>query len=234
MKTISLVAGPCSAESRTQMLDTARGLKEIGVGTLRAGLWKPRSRCGTFEGVGEEGLDWMREIQQKLGLRVMTEVALPCHVEAVRKAGLDMMHELAESLRGCDMPVWVKNPVCPDVDLWIGAVERLQQAGLKDIRIIHRGFCTVDSSPYRNAPLWELAERFHTHFPELPFYCDPSHIGGKRELLAAICKKAISLHADGLFIESHCCPQKALSDAAQQLTPPALAELLAMLNVSIE
>lgn len=165
MKTISLVAGPCSAESRTQMLDTARGLKEIGVGTLRAGLWKPRSRCGTFEGVGEEGLDWMREIQQKLGLRVMTEVALPCHVEAVRKAGLDMiwigarttvnpfmMHELAESLRGCDMPVWVKNPVCPDVDLWIGAVERLQQAGLKDIRIIHRGFCTVDSSPYRNAP----------------------------------------------------------------------------------
>ena len=186
MKTIGLVAGPCSAESRTQMLETARGLKEIGVGILRAGLWKPRSRCGTFEGVGEEGLDWMREIQQKLGLRVMTEVALPCHVEAVQKAGLDMiwigarttvnpfmMHELAESLRGCDMPVWVKNPVCPDVDLWIGAVERLQQAGLKDIRIIHRGFCTVDSSPYRNAPLWELAERFHTHFPELPFYCDP-------------------------------------------------------------
>lgn len=182
MKTIGLVAGPCSAESRKQMLETARGLKEMGVGILRAGLWKPRSRYGTFEGVGEEGLDWMREIQQELGLRVMTEVALPCHVEAVRKAGLDMiwigarttvnpfmMHELAESLRGCDMPVWVKNPVCPDVDLWIGAVERLQQAGLKDIRIIHRGFCTVDSSPYRNAPLWELAERFHTHFPELPF-----------------------------------------------------------------
>lgn len=189
MKTIGLVAGPCSAESRKQMLETARGLKEMGVGILRAGLWKPRSRCGTFEGVGEEGLDWMREIQQELGLRVMTEVALPCHVEAVQKAGLDMiwigarttvnpfmMHELAESLRGCDMPVWVKNPVCPDVDLWIGAVERLQQAGLKDIRIIHRGFCTVDSSPYRNAPLWELAERFHTHFPDLPFYCDPSHI----------------------------------------------------------
>ena len=208
MKTIGLVAGPCSAESRKQMLETARGLKEMGVGILRAGLWKPRSRCGTFEGVGEEGLDWMREIQQELGLRVMTEVALPCHVEAVQKAGLDM--------------------------IWIGAVERLQQAGLKDIRIIHRGFCTVDSSPYRNAPLWELAERFHTHFPELPFYCDPSHIGGKRELLAAICEKATSLHADGLFIESHCCPQKALSDAAQQLTPPALAELLATLNVSIE
>ncbi len=247
MKTIGLVAGPCSAESREQMLRTARGLKEIGVGTLRAGLWKPRSRCGTFEGVGEEGLDWMREVQQELGLRVMTEVALPCHVEAVLKTGLDMiwigarttvnpfmMHELAEALRGCELPVWVKNPVCPDVELWIGAVERLQQAGLKDVRIIHRGFCTVDSSPYRNAPLWELTERFHTYFPELPFYCDPSHIGGKRELLADICRKAISLHTDGLFIESHCCPQEALSDAAQQLTPMALAELLNTLNVSIE
>ena len=241
MKTIGLVAGPCSAESREQMLETAKGLKEIGVGTLRAGLWKPRSRCGTFEGVGEEGLDWMREVQQELGLRVMTEVALPCHVEAVLKAGLDMiwigarttvnpfmMHELAEALRGCELPV------CPDVELWMGAVERLHQAGLKDVRIIHRGFCTVDSSPYRNAPLWDLAERFHTHFPELPFYCDPSHICGKRELLAAICSKAISLHADGLFIESHCCPQRALSDAAQQLTPFALAELLNTLNVSIE
>lgn len=177
MKTIGLVAGPCSAESRKQMLETARGLKEMGVGILRAGLWKPRSRCGTFEGVGEEGLDWMREIQQELGLRVMTEVALPCHVEAVQKAGLDMiwigarttvnpfmMHELAEALRGCDMPVWVKNPVCPDVDLWIGAVERLQQAGLKDIRIIHRGFCTVDSSPYRNAPPLGIGGTFSYSF----------------------------------------------------------------------
>lgn len=247
MKMMDVVAGPCSAESREQMLATAKGLKETGVGTLRAGLWKPRSRCGTFEGVGEEGLDWMREIQQELGLRVMTEVALPQHVEAVLKAGLDMvwigarttvnpfmMHELAKALHGCDIPVWVKNPVSPDVDLWIGAVERLRQAGLKDIRIIHRGFCTTDASPYRNAPLWELAERFHTHFPELPFYCDPSHIGGKRELLMSICEKALSLHVDGLFIESHCCPQKALSDAAQQLTPEALAELLKALNVSIE
>ena len=247
MKTISLVAGPCSAESRTQMLETARGLKEIGVGILRAGLWKPRSRCGTFEGVGEEGLDWMREIQQELGLRVMTEVALPCHVEAVQKAGLDMiwigarttvnpfmMHELAESLRGCDMPVWVKNPVCPDVDLWIGAVERLQQAGLKDIRIIHRGFCTVDSSPYRNAPLWELAERFHTHFPELPFYCDPSHIGGKRELVAPLCQQAMDLNFDGLIVESHCNPDCAWSDASQQVTPDVLDYILNLLVIRTE
>ena len=247
MKTIGLVAGPCSAESRKQMLETARGLKEMGVGILRAGLWKPRSRCGTFEGVGEEGLDWMREIQQELGLRVMTEVALPCHVEAVRKAGLDMiwigarttvnpfmMHELAESLRGCDMPVWVKNPVCPDVDLWIGAVERLQQAGLKDIRIIHRGFCTVDSSPYRNAPLWELAERFHTHFPDLPFYCDPSHIGGKRELIAPLCQQAMDLNFDGLIVESHCNPDCAWSDASQQVTPDVLDYILNLLVIRTE
>lgn len=247
MKTIGLVAGPCSAESRAQMLETAKGLKEIGVGTLRAGLWKPRSRCGTFEGVGEEGLDWLREIQQELGLRVMTEVALPRHVDAVLKAGLDMVwigarttvnpfmvQELAEALRGCDVPVWVKNPVCPDIELWIGAVERLRQAGIRDIRIIHRGFSTMDASPYRNAPLWELAERFRAYFPAMPFYCDPSHIGGKREFLASICRKTLSLHADGLFIESHCCPQKALSDAAQQLTPSALKELLSTLNVTIE
>ena len=247
MKTISLVAGPCSAESRTQMLETARGLKEMGVGILRAGLWKPRSRCGTFEGVGEKGLDWMREIQQELELRVMTEVALPCHVETVQKAGLDMiwigarttvnpfmMHELAESLRGCDMPVWVKNPVCPDVDLWIGAVERLQQAGLKDIRIIHRGFCTVDSSPYRNAPLWELAERFHTHFPELPFYCDPSHIGGKRELVAPLCQQAMDLNFDGLIVESHCNPDCAWSDASQQVTPDVLDYILNLLVIRTE
>lgn len=247
MKTIGIISGPCSAESRRQMMETARGLKAIGVSTLRAGLWKPRSRFGTFEGVGEAGLPWMREVQQELGLRVMTEVALPAHVEAALKAGLDMvwigarttvnpfmMHQLAEALRGCAIPVWVKNPVCPDLELWIGAVERLRQAGLKDIRIIHRGFCTADSSPCRNAPLWELAVRFRAHFPELPCYCDPSHIGGKRELLAAICRKALSLHADGLFIESHCCPQEALSDAAQQLTPQALGELINTLNVSIE
>ena len=247
MKTIGLVAGPCSAESREQVLRTARELKEIGVSTLRAGLWKPRSRCGTFEGVGEKGLDWLCEVQRELGLRVMTEVALPGHVEKALEAGLDMlwigarttgnpfmMRELAESLRGCDIPVWVKNPVSPDVELWIGAIERLHLVGLKDIRIIHRGFCTTDSAPYRNAPLWELVDRFHTHFPELPFYCDPSHIAGKRELLMPICEKAISLHVDGLFIESHCCPQEALSDAAQQLTPEALAELLNTLNVLIE
>ena len=148
---ISLVAGPCSAETRVQMLETARALKHIGIKTIRAGLWKPRSRFGSFEGVGSCGLVWLNEIQQELGLKVMTEVALPSHVEETMKAGIDMvwigarttvnpfmMNELAESLRGCDIPVWVKNPVCPDIELWVGAVERLLHAGLKDIRIIHR------------------------------------------------------------------------------------------------
>lgn len=243
---MGLVAGPCSAESRAQMLATAKGLSEIGCNTLRAGLWKPRSRCGTFEGVGNRGLAWMREVQQELGMRVMTEVALPAHVEAVLHAGIDMVwigarttanpfmvHQLAEALRGCKLPVWIKNPICPDVELWIGAVERFRQAGIDDIRIIHRGFCTVHSAPYRNAPLWELAERFRGHFPELPFYCDPSHLAGKRELLLPICQKALSLRVDGLFIESHCAPLEALSDAAQQLTPKALEELLQALRLSI-
>lgn len=243
---IGLVAGPCSAESHEQMLLTARGLSKIGCDTLRAGLWKPRSRYGTFEGVGDRGLAWMCEIQQELGMQVMTEVALPAHVEAVLRAGLNMVwigartaanpfmvHELAEALRGSELPVWIKNPICPDVELWIGAVERFQQVGIKDIRVIYRGFSTVDSAPYRNAPLWELTERFRLHFPDLPFYCDPSHIAGKRELLLPICEKALAMQVDGLFMESHCCPQEALSDAAQQLTPSALEELLSTLNVLI-
>ena len=244
---IGLVAGPCSAENRMQMLETARGLRKTGVGTIRAGLWKPRSRFGTFEGVGEAGLAWLSEIRQELGMKTMTEVALPSHVEAVMKTGVDMvwigarttvnpfmMTELAQALRDCDMPVWVKNPVCPYVELWIGAVERLQHAGIRDIRVIYRGFCAVDHQPYRNAPLWECSERFRSYFPDLPFYCDPSHIAGKRELLSSVCKKALSLHVDGLFIESHCHPQTALSDSAQQLTPDALAGLLDELNVSIK
>ena len=243
---VGLVAGPCSAESRMQMMETARGLRSIGVKAFRAGLWKPRSRYGTFEGVGEEGLAWMNEIQRELGMKVMTEVALPSHVEAVLKAGVDMvwigarttvnpfmMHELAEALRGCQLPVWVKNPVCPDIELWMGAVERLQHSGVEDIRLIHRGFCAIDSAPYRNAPLWECMEKMRTQFPGLPLYCDPSHIAGKRELLASVCEKALSLQVDGLFVESHCCPQKALSDAAQQLTPEGLDDLLHTLNVAI-
>ena len=238
-----IIAGPCSAETREQMLQTAAGLQAIGIGTLRAGLWKPRSRCGTFEGVGERGLPWMQEIQQTFGMQVMTEVALPSHIEAALNAGLDMfwigarttvnpfmMHELAEALRGVDIPVWVKNPVSPDLELWIGGIERLQHAGVKRIGAIHRGFCLVDNAPYRNSPLWDQMEALRHRLPGIPIYCDPSHIAGKRELLLEICRKALSLQVDGLFIESHCCPQNALSDAAQQLTPDALSEMLGLMK----
>ena len=244
---IGLVAGPCSAENRSQMLDTARGLKALGVRLFRAGLWKPRSRWGSFEGVGKKGLPWMNEIQQELGLKVMTEVALPRHVEAVLKSGIDMvwigarttanpfmMSELAEALKGSEMPVWIKNPICPDVALWIGAVERLRNAGIQDVRVIHRGFCVVDSAPYRNAPLWELAEQFRHNFPELTYYCDPSHMAGKRELLFPLCEKALSCGFDGLFVESHNSPEVALSDSAQQLTPVDLGALLRSLYVIID
>ncbi|WP_289292579.1 MULTISPECIES: phospho-2-dehydro-3-deoxyheptonate aldolase [Bacteroides] len=244
MDKIELIAGPCSAETREQMMKTATQLRAVGIRTLRAGLWKPRSHYGTFEGVGEKGLAWMEEIQQTLGMRVMTEVALPSHVEAALNAGLDMlwigarttvnpfmMHELAEALRGTDIPIWVKNPVSPDLELWIGAIERLQHAGVKRIGAIHRGFCLVDNAPYRNSPLWDQIKELRNRVPGIPVYCDPSHIAGKRELLLQICQEALSLKVDGLFIESHCCPQEALSDAAQQLPPAALSDMLHTLNI---
>lgn len=243
---IGLVAGPCSAENRSQVLDTAQELKEMGVKIFRAGLWKPRSRWGSFEGVGERGLPWLMEVRQRFGLKVMTEVALPQHVEAVLKAGIDMvwigarttvnpfmMRELSEVLKGNNIPMWVKNPISPDLQLWIGAIERLLNAGIQDLYIVHRGFCVTDSLPYRNAPLWNLVEQFRSCFPELTYYCDPSHIAGKRELLLPICEKAMSLYFDGLFIESHNSPQTALSDSAQQITPTDLGKLLQTLHVLI-
>lgn len=242
---LQIVAGPCSAETREQMMCTATALHASGIRTLRAGLWKPRSRCGAFEGVGERGLPWMQEIQQALGMAVFTEVALPTHVESVLKAGLDgvwigarttvnpfMMHELAEALRGTDIPVWVKNPVSPDLDLWVGAIERLLHVGIKQVSAIHRGFTLVDNTPYRNTPLWEFVGEIHSYFPELSVFCDPSHIAGNRSLLFELCKTALSYGADGFFIESHCCPEKALSDAEQQLTPDDLSELLHALQIS--
>lgn len=244
MNKLNIVAGPCSAETREQMLCTATALHALGIRTLRAGLWKPRSRYGTFEGVGEKGLPWMQEIQQTVGMAVLTEVALPTHVEAVLNAGLDgvwigarttvnpfMMNEIAEALRGTDLPVWVKNPVSPDPELWIGAIERLLHAGIKKISAIHRGFALADNTPYRNTPLWELADKISRCFPDIPVFCDPSHIAGNRSLITDICRKALSLHADGLFIESHCCPERALSDAAQQLTPVGLSQLLDALYI---
>ncbi len=239
---LDIVAGPCSAESREQVMETALQLKTVGIKTFRAGLWKPRSRCGTFEGVGVSALPWLNEVQKMYGMKVTTEVALPAHVDAALKAGIDilwigarttvnpfMMFELAESLRGCSVPVFVKNPVCPDLTLWKGGIDRLCRAGVNCISLIHRGFCLEDNTPYRNTPLWDFVDRIRVVFPDFPLYCDPSHIAGRRELLPELCKKALDYNYHGLFIESHCAPDKALSDVAQQITPNELNDLMMLL-----
>lgn len=244
---LNVIAGPCSAESRQQMLETAKGLNDIGISVMRAGLWKPRSRCGMFEGLGARAIPWLNEIQQTYGMKVMTEVALPSHVEIVLKSGVDMlwigarttvnpfmMSELAEALRGVDIPLFVKNPVNPDLLLWTGSVERLMRVGIRDISLIHRGFCLLDNKPYRNTPVWELVDKMHDEFPDFPVYCDPSHIAGNKALLPHLCQEALDHHNDGLFIESHCCPDKALSDAAQQITPTELGKMLTNLGLSEE
>ena len=239
-----LIAGPCSAESEQQLFETAKALKEAGVGVFRAGIWKPRTRPNCFEGVGAVGLAWMKRVQQELGLKTATEVANVKHVYEALKSGVDLLwigarttvnpfavQELADALRGTDIPVLVKNPVNPDVDLWLGAVERLQMAGLTKIGIIHRGFSVYLKSRYRNAPQWQLPIEIRRRFKDLPIICDPSHIAGRRELLHEISQQALDLGFDGLIIESHISPESALSDSKQQLTPGALKSLLDKLIV---
>lgn len=235
---LHIIAGPCSAENREQVVTTAEQLKALGVDTYRAGLWKPRSRWGSFEGMGEKAVPWMKEVQQ-LGMKVMTEVTLPQHVEIAAKAGFDqlwigartvvnpfLMDELAASLSGLNIPIFVKNPVAPDIELWSGAIERLQHHGIKELYAIHRGFCLLDSAPYRNAPVWDYMKEFNKRFPKIPLYVDPSHMAGKRELIPELCEQALKYNIAGFFIESHVCPAKALSDAAQQLTPADLKSML--------
>lgn len=243
-KAIQIVAGPCSVESEEQLFATARGLKKIGIQTLRGGIWKPRSRAHHFEGVGESGLRWLQQVQQELSMQVATEVATPRQAEVALKYGIDilwigarttvspfMIQEIAEVLRGGDTPVMLKNPVCPDLELWTGAVERLLDIDLKQLSLIHRGFSVLDAAPYRNIPCLEMALEMKKRFPGLPLFCDPSHICGKRGLLYGICAEALRLDMDGLFIESHCCPEVALSDAAQQLTPEALGKMFENLGI---
>ncbi len=206
---------------------------------MRAGLWKPRTKPGGFEGVGAAGLEWLVETRRQSGLAVMTEVATPAHVEAVLAAGLDAlwigartstdpfaMQELADSLRGVTIPVFVKNPVSPDLNLWIGAIERIERAGIDSIVAIHRGFSIYDCGIYRNHPQWALPMELRREIPELPILCDPSHIGGRRELVGPVSRQALDLGFDGLFIEVHNAPERACSDAGQQITPAALEELL--------
>lgn len=240
----AVIAGPCSAESREQMLAIASALAANGIGVFRAGLWKPRTRPGCFEGVGQKGLPWMKEVQERCGLKVCTEVASATHVQACLEAGIDMlwigarttvnpflMQEIADALRGVDIPVLVKNPVSPDIALWSGAIERILEAGVSRVGLVHRGFADLSVHEYRNAPLWQLAVEMHLRYPQMPVFCDPSHIAGDRAFVSEIAQQALNLGMDGLMVEVHNEPAKALSDASQQLEPAAFAQMMDSLNV---
>lgn len=234
-----VIAGPCSAETEEQVLTTAKDLAERDIKIFRAGIWKPRTKPGGFEGVGEIGLEWMKEVKKETGMLVSTEVATHAHVEAALKAGIDIlwigartttnpfaMQEIADSLKGVDVPVLVKNPVNPDLELWIGALERVNGAGIKRLGVVHRGFSTYEKKIYRNLPMWHIPIELHRRFPNLPIIGDPSHIGGRRDLIAPLCQQAMDLGFDGLIIESHCNPDCAWSDANQQVTPDVLDFIL--------
>ena len=225
-----VIAGPCSAETEE------RELADFGVRIFRAGIWKPRTKPGGFEGVGEVGLPWLAHVKEELGMLTSTEVATPAHVEAALQHGIDLlwigartvvnpfaMQELADALRGTDIPVLVKNPVNPDLELWIGGLQRLNDAGVRRLGAIHRGFSSYDKRIYRNPPLWHIPIELRRRIPNLPIFGDPSHTGGSREHIAPLCQQAMDLGYDGLIIESHCRPDTAWSDASQQVTPDVLA-----------
>jgi len=234
------IAGPCSAESREQVLHTAEALAKSGeVAVFRAGVWKPRTRPNTFEGVGEEALEWLKEVKQKTGLPIAVEVATPEHVEKVLRNKIDVLwigarttgspfavSEISEALRGVDIPVLVKNPISPDLGLWIGTIERLNKVGIKKLAAVHRGFSPFEKTKYRNIPKWELAIELKSLLPELPLIIDPSHMAGCKEYLQELSQQALDLAYNGLMIETHCCPEKALSDAGQQLTPNDYVSLI--------
>ena len=235
-----LIAGPCSAESEEQVLETAKLIeKDKRAMVFRAGLWKPRTRPGTFEGVGYKGLEWLKKVKETTRLLTATEVARGEHVKLAIDAGVDILwigarttvnpfsvQEIADALKGYDVPVLVKNPINPDLQLWIGALERINQAGITKLGAIHRGFSPVSDSIYRNDPTWNLPIELQRLIPELPIICDPSHIGGKRELIEPVSQKAFDLQMAGLIIETHINPEVALSDASQQITPAKLSEIL--------
>lgn len=237
-----VIAGPCSAESEEQVMQVASELAARGISFFRAGIWKPRTRPGCFEGVGKVGLPWLSRVKRELGLRVTTEVATAEHVELALAAGVDLMwvgartttnpfavQDIADALRGCDVPVLVKNPVNPDIELWVGALERLNNAGITRLGAIHRGFSSYGEKCYRNAPQWQLPIELRRRLPGLPLFCDPSHIAGKRELIMSLSQQAMDLNFDGLMIETHCTPYCALSDARQQVTPDELSAILSRL-----
>ncbi|MFI3261695.1 MAG: chorismate mutase [Rikenellaceae bacterium] len=239
-----IISGPCSAETELQTLETCRQVAATGkVDVLRAGIWKPRTRPGSFEGVGVKGLAWMARAKEETGLPIAIEVATGKHVENALEFGVDILwlgarttvnpfsvQDIADALRGVDVPVLIKNPMNPDVELWQGGVQRLQAVGVKEIGLIHRGFSVLGSQPLRNNPMWHIAIEMRRRMPELPMICDPSHICGNREYLLEIAQKSADLNYDGLIVESHINPCEAWSDSAQQLTPSALDEFLSAIK----
>lgn len=240
-----IISGPCSAESESQMLTTAKAIAAIDKNIIfRAGIWKPRTRPNSFEGIGSVGLQWMKLVKEQTGMLTATEVANGSHVEECLKNGIDILwvgarttvnpfsvQEIADALKGTDIPVFVKNPINPDLQLWLGALERINYAGITKIAAIHRGFHSYTNTPFRNAPNWEMAVELKRLCPDLPVICDPSHICGNTDLIPYISQKALDMDMYGLMIETHCMPSVALSDAKQQLTPAQLGELLNKLVV---
>ncbi len=237
-----VIAGPCSAENEEQVVKSAAALSASGVSLFRAGIWKPRTRPGCFEGVGARGLEWLVRVKKEFALPVATEVATAAHVEAALSAGIDVLwvgartvtnpfavQEIAEALRGVDIPVLVKNPVNPDLELWVGALERLYNCGIKRLAAVHRGFSSYGEKFFRNAPQWQIPLELKNRFPQLPLICDPSHIAGKSELIQGLSQQAMDLNFDGLMIEVHNAPSCALSDARQQITPEELNYVLSAL-----
>lgn len=234
-----VIAGPCSAETEEQVINTATELAQNGIKIFRAGIWKPRTRPGAFEGVGEAGLPWLQRVKKETGMYVGTEVATAKHCYEAIKYGIDILwigarttanpfavQEIADALRGTDIPVLVKNPVNPDLELWIGAFERLNRAGIKKLAAIHRGFSQYEKSQFRNHPQWQIPIELHRRIPNLPIITDPSHITGNCDLIAEVSQQAMDLNFDGLIIESHECPARAWSDAKQQVTPAHLKMIL--------
>lgn len=242
-----VIAGPCSAETEEQLLHIAHQLKKTDATVLRAGIWKPRTRPGNFEGVGALGLKWLQKAKQETGMLTTTEVANPNHVELALKHDVDILwigarttvspfivQEIADSLKGTDKIVLIKNPVNPDLALWLGAVERFYTANIKKLGVIHRGFSTYEKTKYRNNPEWQIPIELQNKFPDLPLILDPSHIAGKRDIIFELCQTALDLNYDGLMIETHHTPDKAWSDAAQQITPDTLVQITEDLKVRKE